>query len=191
MKILVVDACVRGEVSRTRKLYEKLIEDQVHKAEIEILKLADQDLKPLTAEQVDLRVKLVNSGKFEHEMFRYAHQFKEADLIIVAAPNWDLSFPSILKVYLEHVAVTGITFGYEGADCVGYCRAKKIIYLSTCGGFVNGPHLGAEYVKMYADMLGIHDFSEFSVQGLDIDPSQEAMLMAQGREEMLSKNLLS
>ena len=54
MKILVVDACVRGEVSRTRKLYEKLIEDQVHKAEIEILKLADQDLKPLTAEQVDL-----------------------------------------------------------------------------------------------------------------------------------------
>ena len=27
MKILVVDACVRGEVSRTRKLYEKLIED--------------------------------------------------------------------------------------------------------------------------------------------------------------------
>ena len=56
---------------------------------------------------------------------------------------------------------------------------------------MNGPHLGGEYVKMYADMLGIHDFSEFSVQGLDIDPSQEAMLMAQGTEEMLSKNLLS
>lgn len=190
MGILVVDACVRGDVSRTRMLYKALLENQTTGQEVEIVNLAEEDLLPLNKEQVERRADLIGQGIFEHEMFRYAHQFQKADWIIVAAPYWDLSFPSVLKVYLEHVAVTGITFGYEGAACVGYCKAKKLLYLSTCGGYLEGPHLGAEYVKMYAAMMGIHDFEEFSIQGLDIDPSKETEIMTRGIEEMLQTNIL-
>ncbi len=31
-------------------------------------------------------------------MFLYAKDFAESDIIVIAAPYWDLSFPSILKV---------------------------------------------------------------------------------------------
>ena len=187
MKILVIDACMRGELSRTRRLYEKLLERQGNAHEIEILKLADEELMPLSGEDTDMRAELVNAGAFEHSMFDYANQFKNADCVIVAAPYWDLSFPSVLKVYFEHISVTGITFGYEGADCVGYCKAKKLIYLSTCGGFLQGSHLGASYVKALGEMFGIHCFEEFAVEGLDIDPTQVERLVSEGVERMLSK----
>lgn len=190
MKILVVDACMRGEVSRTRRMYERLLREQAKDESIEILKLADENLKPMTGEETEARAELVKCGELHHEMFNAAHTFKEADCIIIAAPYWDLSFPSALKVYLERISVSGLTFGYEGADCVGYCKAKRLIYLSTCGGFVAGTHLGAEYVKALGEMLGIHSFQEFAIEGLDIDPTQVERLMAEGIERMLSKIVL-
>ena len=187
MKILVIDACMRGDVSRTRKLYEQLLSVQAREYDVEVLKLAEEDLKPMSGEDTDKRSEYANRGELNHPMFKYANQFKVADSIIVAAPYWDLSFPSVLKVYLEQICVTGITFGYEGADCVGYCNAKKLIYLSTCGGFLQGPHLGAEYVKAVGGMLGIHQFEEFAVEGLDIDPSKVEGLMTEGFERMQSQ----
>lgn len=187
MKILVVDACMRGESSRTRRLYEKLLECQAKDYDIEVLKLAEEKLLPMSGEETEVRAELVDAGMFEHPVFDYANQFKNADCIIVAAPYWDLSFPSVLKVYFEHISVAGITFGYEGADCVGYCKAKKLIYLSTCGGFLQGGHLGAMYVKALAEMFGIYHFEEFAVEGLDIDPTQVERLMSEGFERMLSK----
>lgn len=187
MKILVVDACVRGNMSRTRRLYEALLEKHTKDNEIEILRLAEKELKPLTAEDTAIRSERVNDGQWTHEMFYYANQFKNADCIIIAAPYWDLSFPSVLKIYIEHISVAGITFGYEGAECVGYCKANRLIYLSTCGGFVQGAHLGAEYVKAVGAMFGIHDFQKFSVYGLDIDPSQSEAIMTRGIEQMLNE----
>ena len=187
MKILVIDACVRGKASRTRRLYEHLLEKQGQGHTVEILKLAEEDLKPLTGADTDRRGEIMKKGELDHPMFAYAHQFKTADVIVVAAPYWDLSFPSVLKVYLEQICVTGLTFGYEGADCVGYCQAKKLIYLSTCGGFVQGSHLGASYVKAVGEMLGIRHFEEYAVEGLDIDPMCVEALMKEGFERMMSK----
>lgn len=187
MKILVVDACVRGEASRTKRLYEALLERFAQGEDVEILKLHETDLKPMSTEETDQRALLAANGNFEHEMFRYAVKFRDADCVIVAAPYWDLSFPSILKVYFEHISVTGVTFGYEGADCVGYCKARKLIYLSTCGGFVQGTHLGAEYTESLGAMFGIHNFQAFAVEGLDIDPSKVEEIMENGIDRMLSE----
>ena len=170
-----------------KQIHYYLIEKQGQGHTVEVLKLAEEDLKPLSGADTERRGEAIQNGNLDHPMFAYAHQFKTADAIVVAAPYWDLSFPSALKVYLEQICVTGLTFGYEGADCVGYCQAKKLIYLSTCGGFVQGIHLGASYVKALGEMLGIHDFEEFAVEGLDIDPMRVEALMTEGFERMLSK----
>lgn len=59
------------------------------------------------------RVELSDKGDFSNEMFKYAHQFAESDTVVIAAPYWDLSFPAVLKAYLEAVSVCGITFKYD------------------------------------------------------------------------------
>ena len=82
-------------------------------------------------------------------------------------------------MYLEQVCVAGLTFGYEGSDCVGYCKADRVLFFSTCGGFVGGNHLGFHYVKALAAMLGIPTCVPYIIEGMDIDPNQRENLLAE------------
>ena len=59
-------------------------------------------------------------------MFDLARQFARAEIIVMAAPYWDLSFQAALKQYLEQVNVVGITFRYsEEGQPVPLCRARR------------------------------------------------------------------
>lgn len=187
MKMLVVDCCIRGEESRTKKLYEAFLENISGDYNVEILNLNHENLVPVTREELYERELRIKKGEKDSPVFRYANQFKAADVIVIAAPYWDLSFPSLLKVYLEHVAIVGITFGYEENGSVGYCHGDKIVYLSTCGGYIEGRHLGAEYVREFAQMLGIREFASFTVEGLDIDPLKAEEILQDGIYRMKSE----
>lgn len=165
--ILVIDSCIREEKSRTRKLYLDYLKDV--KEEYKILYLTKLDIKPLTKDDIIKRDKLISEGKLNDEMFDLANEFARADEIIIAAPYYDLSFPSLLKVYLENISVLNITFSYSNdGKLLGLAKAKKLIYFSTIGGYLNGPHLGYEYVKALANMFGITNTENKYIEGLDI-----------------------
>lgn len=173
MKLLIVDCCIREEKSATRKLYESYLKSLNRTNwEIEKIYLMHENILPLTNDDIKLRDKLLQNSNTEHEIFKYAKQFAAADEIIIAAPYWDLSFPSLLRVYFERISVVGITFDYEGTKSIGCCKAGKIIYFSTCGGFINGEHLGVEYVKQLAKVFGINNVEKYIVEGLDIDTTK-------------------
>ena len=104
------------------------------------------DISALDRDELIKRDRLSKEG-FNDRMFDLAKQFKDADEILIAAPFWDLSFPALLKNYIERVSVAGLTFKYTLTGSVGLCKAKRILYFSTCGGFTNGRHLGYEYIK--------------------------------------------
>ncbi len=183
MNLLVIDCCMRGEESYTRRYCEAYLRKLNKDVKAERLYLCDEDLKPMTWDDVARREALLKSGDTDDIIFKYAKQFATADEVIIAAPYWDLSFPSLLKVYLERISVVGITFGYEGADCVGYCRAKKIRYFSSCGGYVD-KHLGAEYVRKLGKMLGIEQTEEYIIQGMDIDPTKREEIINNAIERL-------
>ena len=89
--ILFVDACVRAH-SRTKRLAEallaKLNEEAVHVALEEIsFAVTDEDY-------LKKRDELISIGEFDNDMFALARQFAAADIIVIAAPFWDLSFPA-------------------------------------------------------------------------------------------------
>lgn len=173
MKLLIVDCCIREEKSATRKLYESYLKSLNRTNwEIEKIYLMHENMLPLTNDDIKLRDKLLQNSNTEHEIFKYAKQFAAADEIMIAAPYWDLSFPSLLRVYFERISVVGITFDYEGTKSIGCCKAGKIIYFSTCGGFINGEHLGVEYVKQLAKVFGINNVEKYIVEGLDIDTTK-------------------
>ena len=93
----------------------------------------------------------------------------EADDIVIGVPYWDLSFPAAFKTYLEHVSVCELTFHYtEDARCEGICKAKRITYITTCGGFVEGANFGYEYIVGIAKMFGIPEVRFVAAEGLDI-----------------------
>jgi FMN-dependent NADH-azoreductase len=101
-------------------------------------------------------------------MLRYAKQFAEADEIVIAAPFWDLSFPALLKAYVEQITVSGITFEYIEGRPYGLCKAKRLTYVTTSGGpiFVD---FGYEYIKSLAkNFYGISETKAYRAMDLDV-----------------------
>ena len=99
-KILYVNSCFR-EGSRTNELAQHLLSSL--DGEIETVNLYEENIKPLDAEMLSERDKLLKSGKTDDDFLRLARQFASSDIIVVAAPYWDLLFPAVLRIYLENV----------------------------------------------------------------------------------------
>lgn len=174
--MLYVNACVRKE-SRTRRLAEALLK-KLNKPYEEI-RPAEADFPVVDDAYLSLRDRLVSSGDFQNPLFALARQFSEAEVIVIAAPYWDLSFPAALKQYLEQVGVVGITFRYskEGAP-VGLCRAKRLFYVTTAGGNVVPEVFGFGYIKALAqNYYGIQDVRKIEAVGLDIDGADVDAIM--------------
>ena len=158
MKILFINACVRKE-SRTLLLANELLSGL--RGEIEEVHLPSLNLLPLNEERIAKRTIDPNYQVYEK-------QFANDDTIVIAAPLWDLSFPAILKIYIENISIGGITFKYGENGPIGLCKAKRILYVSTSGG-INYPDFGFNYIKALANMMfGINEVERFSAEGLDV-----------------------
>ena len=159
MTVLFVNACLRGEQSRTLTLCREYLEgvDDVEEVNLAELKLAAY------------RAQLEKDGQFDDPMFDLGRQFAEADEIVIGAPYWDLSFPAALKIYIEHAAVMGMTFHYtEEGRCEGLCRAKHLTYITTGGGEVSAMNYGYEYLCGIAGMFGIPETRFAAAENLDV-----------------------
>ena len=165
--ILFVNACVRPE-SRTLRLAKELLKQA--EGTVTELNLEGEGLRPLTAEALQKRERLLSEGRLEDPMLRYARQFARADEIVLAAPYWDLSFPAAVKTYLEHITVVGVTFRYDETGCpVGLCRAKRLSYVMTAGGPILPSNQGFSYVRELCQVFyGIPDVRLIAAEDLDI-----------------------
>ena len=172
MNILFVNACIREEESRTLTLCSKLLkrlEKQYPMAAIQEVRLSDLKLKPLDRKTLEVRDRMLSMDDKDSSLFEPAHTFADADLIVVGAPYWDLSFPAVLKAYIEQISVNGIAFYYdENGSPVGLCKAKKLWYVMTAGGYVGELNLGYDYMKALCRLFGIKKTECIMAEGLDI-----------------------
>lgn len=178
--VLFVDATVRPE-SRTKELAVHLI--QKLNGNVKKVRLIDERLPIMDNELLEWRNRACQEGNYESPYFDYAKQFAEADYIVIAAPYWDLSFPAILKNYIEAITVVGLTFGYtENGVPEGYCNAKKLYYVTTSGGPLYGPEYGSGYIKaMATQMFGVDDFQLIKAENLDIVGADVSKIMADAK----------
>ena len=146
--ILYINSCVRGE-SRTDRIARAVLEKLG--GEYTEVYLPNEKLQPLSEEMLEKRTRLIEQGNYSDEMFACAKQFALADKIVISAPYWDYSFPSLLKIYIENICVTGVTFEYapDGTPH-GLCNAKELIYVTTAGGTYT-PDYSFCYIKELAE----------------------------------------
>lgn len=183
MNILFVNACVRGEESNTLKLCRAALQELKDKnpdAVITEVNLDAERPEPLYPELLKRRTELRNRRELNDPMFDYAWQFANADMIVIGAPYWDLSFPAILKIYFELISVVDITFCYsEDGRPYGNCAAGKLLYITTAGGPVGEYNLGFDYIKsLCTAFYGISDVQSFLLRGLEMGGNIEDMLRA-------------
>ena len=188
--LLFINACVRGKDSRTLQLAEQLLESirEENKKDmafhIEEIRLSTENLLPLNYERLQRRDELLANGIVSDTMFDYANAVAQADMLVIAAPYWDMSFPATLKIFFEAASVVGITFSYaEDGTPVGLCQAQDMYYVTTSGGFIGDCNFGFEYVNALCKLYGIERSHFVSAQGLDLEGADVVAIMEQATME--------
>lgn len=190
--LLFINACVRGQKSRTLQLARRFLGAWQHahpEAVITERDLCRDRLSPQYPEVLEERDALWSAGKLDDPLFQPARQFAAAGRIVIAAPFWDLSFPAILKIYLERISVTNITFGYDDLSrSVGLCIADKLLLITTRGGDFSIPEIswmemGARQLEALCAMYGIPSFQCLTAQGLDDIRNDKEAILAQAMDQ--------
>lgn len=111
------------------------------------------------------------SGKAYEE----ALYFSSFDKYVICSPMWNLSTPSILKSYIDHIVFKGISFKFRPNGIpTGLLNNKKAIYIGSRGGFYPFPFSlivsDERYIRFIFRFMGIKDFKKIIFQNTDRDP---------------------
>ena len=180
---MLINACVRP-CSRTLELAKTLL--QRLKGEILEVRLQEMPMVALDLNGLEKRDQAAQKNDFSDPVFIAAKQFAAADIIVIAAPYWDLMFPATLKTYLENITVSGITFQYsEEGRPQSLCKAKTLYYVTTAGGFIEQNDFGFSYVKALAqNFFGISEIHRYAAEGLDIFGADVETILGKTKQEI-------
>ena len=181
--ILYVDATNRPE-SRTAELAEYLLENA---SGIIRTDLYENDLFRTTGDVLKLRDRAFMTGDFSDAYFDEAKRFASADTVVIAAPYWDLSFPAVLKEYIENICINGIAFRYDESGQVhGLCRAEKLYYVTTAGGSITDDSFGFGYIDSLArNMFGIKETVYIKAEMLDVYGSDAGAIIEDTKKKIV------
>ena len=182
--LLFINGCPR-ENSRTLELAKTVLSREAE--EYRQVDLFPDGPSGLTTESLALREELAARGEFDHPMFRWAREFREADTVVLAAPYWDMLFPAAVRAYLEAVTVTNLTFGYSPTGPHSLCRVKRLIYVTTAGGCI-AHNLGFEYAdKLFRVFFGAEETECVVAEGLDIWGNDAAAILEKAKADCLNR----
>ena len=178
-KLLYIDACIRDEQSRTKRIATPIIEALKQKYEVQTLVINDLDLSIVKKELITKR----NNGDIDPQVMSWAESVRDADRIVIAAPFWDMSIPAALKNFLELCSVFDVTFKSDDKTCYGNCKAEKMLYITTRGMDIDTGDVleqGSSYLKALSWLWGIGPLEVVSAQNMDYLSEREI-------EERISK----
>lgn len=182
--LLFINACVRGEDSRTLALAEQLLE-RIREAnsldmtfQIEEIRLSTEHMLPLNYERLKRREELLAAGQTNDTMFDYANAVANADMLVIAAPYWDMSFPAVLKIFFELASVVGITFTYaEDGTPIGLAQAGDMYYVTTSGAYIGDCNFGFDYADALCRLYGVGNTHFVCAEGLDTEGADVAAIL--------------
>lgn len=99
-------------------------------------------------------------------------QFMAADIYVLAAPMWSLSFPAPVKEYLDCIIQAGKTISFENNKPHGLMNDKDRVFIYVQSSGANIPWIlkpalskGLNYVHDIIKFIGINTFEDLLVDG--------------------------
>lgn len=170
MKNLVfIDACIRDELSRTKRIATPLINKLKKTYNVITYELNKLPLNIVNKEVLTQRI----NKEIPEEVISWAESIRDADRVVIAAPFYDMSIPSLLKTFIELCSIFNITFVSDEKECHGNSRCEKVLYITTRGMKINtGDPLdqGTSYIKALSYLWGLGDVITLARNNMDYDP---------------------
>ncbi len=120
-------------------------------------------------------------------------QFVAADVYVIAAPMWSMSFPAPLKEYIDCIVQDGysISFPKEDKKPVGLLNDKPraMVYIQSSGGeipFVARPIMnkGLDYIEDIMKFMGIKQFEKLLVDGTGTSEHERIVAIAAAKDKI-------
>lgn len=170
-KLIYIDSTMREE-SRTRRIAEPLVFELGKRYEIERIRLDEAGFPVVGSRILNDR----NNGIVPEEYAEMSRRIAAADRIVIAAPFWDMSFPSALKVFFENMSLFHITFDSDNTHCYGLCKCEKVLYITTRGMNIHtGDPLeqATPYIRALSYLWGLGTLDVISAENLDYSTPEE------------------
>lgn len=164
-KLVFIDATMR-EGSRTRRIARPLVDELGKRYDIETIRLDGARFPAVDSRILHDR----DSGIVPEEYAEMARRIAAADRIVIAAPFWDMSFPSELKVFIENMSLFHITFDSDDRHCYGLCKCEKVLYITTRGMDIRtGDPLeqATPYLRALSYLWGLGELYVISAENMD------------------------
>jgi FMN-dependent NADH-azoreductase len=169
--LVVINACMREE-SRTQKILDGLLGVLGKKYNIEIIDLSTLNMSWIGEKDLKDR----DNGYVPEKFVSMSKKVANADRLVIAAPFWDMSFPSALKVFFENMSLFGITFNTNEKECYGLCKAEKVMYITSRGMNIStGDPLeqATPYIRAISHLWGWGELSVVAAQNMDYSSAEE------------------
>ncbi len=126
-----------------------------------------------------------------HKIVKLVDQFKEADLYVIAAPMWSLSFPAPLKEYIDCIVMDGKTIKISENKMEGLLNDKprSMVYIQSSGAPIPWMlrsifNKGLDYVRDIMKYIGIKKFEELLVDGTGFTEEERGEAIEEANKEV-------
>lgn len=174
-KLLYIDACIRGNESRTKKIATPIIEELKKRYDVKTLIINDLKLNIVNQELINERL----SGDIPDYVLAWANTIQQSDRIVISAPFWDMSIPSALKVFIELCSILNVTFKSDNEKWYGNCNCKKLLYITTRGMNIKTRDKldqATPYFEALSELWGLGKVEVISAYNLDYVSNDEINL---------------
>lgn len=89
-KLVYIDACIRDEDSRTKRIATPIIKELKRKYDVTTFVINDLNLSIIQKELINKRL----NGDIPSYIISWAETIRDAERIVISAPFWDMSIPS-------------------------------------------------------------------------------------------------
>jgi FMN-dependent NADH-azoreductase len=115
-------------------------------------------------------------------------QFLSADKVVFVTPLWNLSYPPMLKAYIDNIVIAGKTFKYTEQGPQGLAGGKRVVHIQARGGvYSEGPAVDFEFTNKYLQgimgFIGITDYHHVFVEGMAATPDKADEIFAAAEQK--------
>ncbi|MBR5602583.1 MAG: NAD(P)H-dependent oxidoreductase [Bacteroidales bacterium] len=170
-RLFHIDSCLRSG-SKTKRIADALIDRLSERYEVETIRLSDYDFPVVKDDILNER----SSGYVPDEYVQIAKKIAAADVLVISAPFWDMSFPSALKVFLENMSLFNVTFASNEKECYGLCKAEKVLYITTRGmNIKTGDEMeqATPYIKAISKLWGLGELHVIAAENIDYSSPEQ------------------
>jgi FMN-dependent NADH-azoreductase len=101
-----------------------------------------------------------------------------ASHLLITSPLYNLSMPSTLKAWMDHIARPGLTFDVINGKYCGLLTGITVTVITSRGSISKSDHMDdfqSEYIKSFFSMLGIGSIEVIGLEGTSL-PAEDRLV---------------